>query len=128
MSWLRSNRFGTWCALFALAVQLVLSFGHVHRGGPTRPFAQSFLAGVAIDQAAAAMPAGGSDLPRPADFGFDYCGICTVNNLVGAGVLPATPALPLPPVVDGGGPWESIEFASTPLRHFIFEARAPPQA
>jgi hypothetical protein len=127
MHWLRSNRLGTWCALFALAIQLVLSFGHVHRGGTMRPIAHSFLA-VAVTDQATAMPAGGPDLPRPADFGFDYCGICTVVNLVGASVLPATPELPLAPVVDAAGHWASIEFVPTPLRHFIFEARAPPQA
>ena len=31
MYWVRSNRrFGSWAALFALAIQLVLSFGHIH--------------------------------------------------------------------------------------------------
>ena len=31
MHWVRSNRyFGSWAALFALAIQLVLSFGHIH--------------------------------------------------------------------------------------------------
>jgi hypothetical protein len=33
MVWLRSNRYGgAWVALFALACQLLLSFGHVHIG------------------------------------------------------------------------------------------------
>ena len=34
MFWVRSNRrFGSWAALFALAIQLVLSFGHIHLEG-----------------------------------------------------------------------------------------------
>jgi hypothetical protein len=126
MHWLRSHRFGAWCALFALAVQLVLSFGHVHRGATMRPLAHPYLAAAATDQAAA-MPAGGGDLPT-ANFGFDYCGICTAVNLAGAGVLSATPPLPLPPLVSGVGHWERIVFASRSSRRIIFEARGPPQA
>ena len=31
MHWIRKNsRFGSWAAVFALALQLVLSFGHIH--------------------------------------------------------------------------------------------------
>jgi hypothetical protein len=31
MHWIRkNNRLGAWAAVFALAIQLVLSFGHVH--------------------------------------------------------------------------------------------------
>ena len=31
MHWVRTKlRFGAWCALFALAVQFTISFGHVH--------------------------------------------------------------------------------------------------
>jgi hypothetical protein len=36
MSWVRSNlRFGSWCGLFALAIQLVVLFNHVHCAGNT---------------------------------------------------------------------------------------------
>jgi Protein of unknown function (DUF2946) len=126
MHWLRSNRFGSWCALFALALQLGLSFGHVHRGGPVGSFAFSVLAVAATDQSAAAMPAGGPELPKPGDLG--YCGVCTTIALAGTLVPPATPELPLPDVVTGIRHWASTDFRSTPLRHFIFSARAPPQA
>ena len=34
MRWVRSRqKLGAWCALFAVTVQLVLSFGHVHVAG-----------------------------------------------------------------------------------------------
>jgi hypothetical protein len=127
MQWLRSNRFGSWCALLALALQLALSFGHVHRGAALKPLASSLPVATAADQAVAPMPAG-SEQPRPAQPGFDYCGICTVINLAGAIVPPATPALPLPAAEDGVRHWSSFEFASALLHHVIFEARAPPQA
>jgi hypothetical protein len=128
MQWFRSNSFGSWCALFALAVQLVLSFGHVHRGGTLRPVAFSFAAVTASGQSAAAMSAAVPGVPRPADIGFDYCGICTIINLANAIVPPATPALPPPSVESGIGHWANFEFASALLHHVIFEARAPPQA
>ena len=40
MHWIRKNRrFGSWAAVFALTIQLVLSFGHIHpedfQGSPT---------------------------------------------------------------------------------------------
>ena len=125
MHWLRSNRFGSWCALFAFAVQLLLSFGHVHRGGPMGSFALSFVVVATADRSAATIPAGGPELPRPADLG--YCGVCTTIALAGTLVPPATSELPLPDVVTGVRHWASADFGSAPLRHFIFSARAPPQ-
>jgi len=126
MQWLRTNRLAAWCALFALALQLVSSFGHVHRGGTMRPFAVSFLAATAADVAAVPPPA--PDAPKQGDLGLEFCGICTVIALAGTLVPPASPALPLPVIAGGVEHWTSIDSASTPLRHFIFEARAPPQA
>src|SRR5262245_56438932 len=64
MGWIRSNlRFGAWCALLALAIQLVLSFGHVHVprsvGGPVALLAQDIAPPVppADDLAKPAKPA-----------------------------------------------------------------------
>jgi hypothetical protein len=80
MHWFRSYSFGSWCALIALALQLVVSFGHVHRGGKTWAVGFSLLATTTAGGATApaATPA-----PKPVDVSFDYCGICTVINLAG---------------------------------------------
>jgi hypothetical protein len=125
MRWFRSNSFGSWCALIALALQLVVSFGHVHRGGKTWALGFSLLAATTAGAATAptAAPA-----PKPVDVSFDYCGICTVINLAGTLVPPATPALPGPSVVSRARLWAHVDLATGPRRHFIFEARAPPQA
>jgi hypothetical protein len=56
-----------------------------------RPLVFSFPATAAADRLAA-VPTGSPELPRPADLSFDYCGICTIINLAGAIVPPATPA------------------------------------
>jgi hypothetical protein len=125
MRWFRSNSFGSWCALIALALQLVVSFGHVHRGGKTWALGFSLLA---TTTAGAATAATAAPAPKPVDASFDYCGICTVINLAGTLVPPATPALPGPSVVSWARLSAHIDLAARPRRHFIFEARAPPQA
>ena len=62
-------------------------------------FALSFLVVVATDRSAATIPAGGPELPRPADLA--YCGVCTTIALAGTLVPPTTPELPLPDAVTG---------------------------
>ena len=89
-------------------------------------FAFSFLVAAATDRSAATIPAGGPELPRPADLA--YCGVCTIIALAGTLVPPTTPELPLPDVVTGVRHWASTDFGSAPLPHSIFSARAPPQA
>jgi len=128
MQWFRSKPLGSWCAIFALAIQLLASFGHVHRGGTMRPFAVSFFAVTVSHLWTTAAPTTGRDLPKPIDLGLGYCAVCTVVALAGTLLPPASPELPLPEMVGAAGHWATIDFASMPLRHFIFQARAPPQA
>jgi len=77
-------RFGSWCALFALAIQLGLSFGHLH-------FASS--AATAAMASAAADPLTGApdNPPAPSKHSrvADYCTICASIHL--AGLLTAEP-------------------------------------
>jgi hypothetical protein len=129
MRWLRSNvRFGAWCALFALALQLALSFGHVHVGGvgsskstlsadwttpPTTPSAD-----------APAAPA--KQVPK--GVAHDHCAICTVMQLASAAVPSAGPVLELPFVSSQARLETSVEFVLAAQPHFSFLARAPPQA
>ena len=65
-----SNRLATWCAIFALAVQLVSAFGHVHRG-TMRPFINAFFAATASQLTT--LPAADLTCRKP-DLGLDYCG------------------------------------------------------
>jgi hypothetical protein len=131
MRWIRSNmRLGAWCALFALALQLALSFGHVHLdGGLKSP--RSGLTALFAKTVPAAIP----DVPAlpsshdPNGQAADFCDICALIHLAGTLVPAASPALPLPAV-----------FSLTPLpiisadrelaasRPFSFRARAPPLA
>ena len=125
MSWFRSrSRLGAYLALFALAFQLAVSFGHVHleRVAPLSAGA-SALAGAPLsadDLNAPSNPAGREGL---AD---DHCPICTLIHLAGALVPAEMPSLPLPTVA-GRLRLEAVaEFDLTASHGALFRARAPP--
>ena len=85
MRWFRRNmRFGSWCALFALTIQLVMSFGHLH-------FASSAAAAALASAAAEPLAAAPGDTPTPTKHSrvADYCTICASIHL--AGLLTAEP-------------------------------------
>jgi hypothetical protein len=86
MSWFRlRSRWASYLALFALAFQLVVSFGHVHldSGSPTAGRV-SIVAKAVIDPA-------GKQSPAVAD---DHCPICALIHLVGTLTPSAAPTLP----------------------------------
>ena len=121
MHWVRSKRrFGSGAALFALAIQLVLSFGHIHlediQGSPA-----------VITALSKAQP----DTPPNDDRGtggHDFCAICVALNLTSSSILP-TVVLPATPV-DQPHRWIA-DFHLTRVSygvHFLFQARAPPHS
>jgi hypothetical protein len=126
MRWVRSNlRFGAWCALFALAVQLALSFGHVHvRGAGGTPALLALWATPAPATApdAAAKPA----KPAKSQIAHDQCAICTSIQLAGSLIAASAPFLSLP--ADPGRPWLGFDIARALAAspHHSFQARAPP--
>jgi hypothetical protein len=127
MGWVnRHKRNGALLALAALALQLALSFGHVHRddlGLPPLPAADQTL--IAFDTVAS--PAGPADQGhQPASD--DYCAICASMALIAT----ATPALP--PVLIVPTPIRHVWQAQTPSSAVAarfapsFQARGPPVA
>jgi hypothetical protein len=85
MRWFRRNmRFGSWCALFALTIQLALSFGHLH-------FASSAAVAALASAAAEPLADAADDQPTPSKHTrvADYCTICASIHL--AGLLTAEP-------------------------------------
>ena len=127
MAWFRSrSRLGAYLALFALAFQFAVSFGHVHleRVAPLAAGA-SALAGAqpsADDRNAPSNPAGRE---HPAD---DHCPICTLIHLAGALVPAEMPSLPLPTAVGRLRLELAAEFDLTASHAALFRARAPPIA
>jgi len=115
-------RFGSWCALFALTIQLVLSFGHLH-------FASSAAAAALASAAAERLAAAPDDTPTPSKHSrvADYCTICASLHL--AGLLTAEP-----PSVSTLRPASGerlkvlIEASSSIYSKLPFNARAPPLA
>ena len=127
MNWFRSRiRSGAQLALFALAVQMVLSFGHMHRddlGLPPLPTSdETPVASVAIQ--APAHPANQTHRPAPDD----YCPICASMALI------ATAMPSLPPVLTVPEPIRRVWPTQMPVRGvslkvaLSFQARAPPAA
>ena len=119
MRWFRTNiRFGGRLALFALAVQIVLSFGHVHAG----KIAPAGLSRAPQWQAAD----GGPSRPGPHADANDFCAICASIAMVASSVLPE-PSVPVPPIAALYS-WGAEFAAALPSRqaHLLFQARAPP--
>ena len=121
MKWLRSNiRHGTRLALFAMLVQLALTFGHSHW------FAQATsLAQASVQQSASVekqSPAG-PDREQPGD---DNCAICAVVAMAGTVVSATPPLLLLPQAVELLYRTTDAEFAHLKSAGTGFQPRAPP--
>jgi hypothetical protein len=124
MRWFRSHvRAGSRLALFALAIQLFVTFGHVHLDGPMGGSTSS--AGAAGHATASLHnPADGSQqAPGTVD---DDCPICSLIQLASASAPSVAPPLPTPLL--GGGlklvaPDDTGHAASYRL---AFLARGPP--
>ena len=118
MRWLRCHiRRVTWLALFALATQLVLSFGHIHldRGADATQLTQR------VDET-------GSGAPQPGHPSDEACAICIATGLLAAAQLPPPPVVALPPSFFFQAPAliAAAPFASAPTS--AFRSRAPPTA
>jgi hypothetical protein len=123
MQWVRTNRrFGAWCALAAIVLQAVLSFGHAHRidGFPSIGSLQAVYA-----QKAAAP---GDPASPPAGPALEYCAICAVINMAAAAVPPEAPASSIPAIAGGVQFAAHAEVPAWVLAHRHFQARAPPSA
>ena len=121
MGWVRAYlKLGSYIALFALAFQLVVSFGHVHLDeiGSKSPTTIE-----ATDNTAPA-PAG-HDEPDGADH---YCGICALMFLAGTVSVAEPPSIPLPVVFERWRPDAVVKFGWTASPPAFFPARAPPVA
>jgi hypothetical protein len=128
MRWIRRRtRSQTWLALFALAVQLVVSFGHVHRD-------DLGLAFLAADSAVITpIGPGLTHSPTVPDRGHNptsdaLCPICASINLAGALILPLPPQLDA--LMQVGRVWLPVARTNglSDQARLSFQARAPPVA
>jgi hypothetical protein len=127
MFWLRSRmRIGSWSALLALIIQLVLSFGYLHLDGihprpGAAPLARQWTAPAKF-LVAPTDPAQQS----PADLADDFCAMCSIARL--AGVPAAAPVLPVPTRTRHIEFDLRVDLAWTAASERFFHARAPPMA
>jgi hypothetical protein len=136
MRWFRSHRFEVASlALFALAFQLVLAFGHVHFdrfAGNSSNWAIAAVTGKAVATSAGKITS--VDLPtsprqkNPRGLGDDFCAICVSISLAGALVVPDAPTL-LPEIsLFRELHWSFAATRAASTEHFHFNARGPPTA
>src|SRR5207248_2232335 len=123
MSWLRSRVKQVSCiALFAMALQLALSFGHIHVDHLSAALGQTSVqpanAGAKLADASAA-----DELPAGAG---DECAVCALIALANSLILPLPAPLPVPThyAMARRAPALVSHVAQITLRPF--QARAPP--
>ena len=112
------TRLVSWLALAALALQIVVSFGHVHLDGirPIHPSA----AVAGLKQQAQPLPA-----QQPGDDD-GYCPICASIYLATNSFVPQAPALPVPIVSRLIEHFDRATIVFVPPQRAAFQSRAPP--
>jgi hypothetical protein len=128
MRWCRSRqRFGAYLALFALALQFVASFAHIHPEG-FGPAHGGFLSGEA---SLALSWAGGADTPAyPSNDqgGLPHrdCAVCITIALLGSALNGQPPALSEPTDIRHSPLRPASERQFAVVRFYPFRTRAPP--
>jgi hypothetical protein len=126
MGWFRSNRsVVTWLAFFALACQLLLSFGHLHLG--------KFSGGSAEWVAAQTADASTNESPllpqkNPTGLVGDFCAICANINLAGSVVLPILAIILIPGLFTEILRWSLAASEPASFHHLPVRVRGPPHA
>ena len=134
VNWFRKHlKHGSRLALFALAIQFALSFGHFHAAAAQTvqiglsdaglSYATEQAALVAADDAARQQQPSDHDKDRhPAD----ACAICAVLSLANNFMFATPPLLELPQAVELLHLTTGAEFAHLGSLHRAFQSRAPP--
>lgn len=115
------RRWGGHLALAALALQFVLSFGHIHLDGVHRAYPAT--AATAANAQAPAFPA-----PQPGNDGDDYCAVCASIYLAASSFVPQAPQLPVPAVSQTVEHGDHATVLCVIPRRTPFQSRAPPLA
>ena len=137
MKWFRSNvKYGSRLALFALAVQFAVSFGHFHgaaaqaapavQSGPTQSeasYAGGYLTPDAVGESARQQPASDHDSGRPPG---DPCAICAVIALANTALFATPPLLLLPQAIEFLYRATDAELVHLSSAGIAFQPRAPP--
>jgi hypothetical protein len=133
MKWFRNNiRHGSRLALFALAIQFLMAFGHSHGfAAQAAPAIQASVtdADIAYAAQAAADEVAQRQQPSTPDTDqqpADNCAICAVISLAGNVLFATPPLLELPQAVEFLYLTTDAEFVHLGSVHYGFRSRAPP--
>lgn len=127
MRWWRIRRMGVaGLGLFALLLQLILSFGHVH----VREFiAASAAADASVPHVTASKSTAATQEQTPSKLPDDDCPICATMHLTASGLLPAPPCVSVSLCFSYVSLQARIEIFDFRVgRHVLFQTRAPPIA
>jgi hypothetical protein len=120
MRWVRrtKRRWSSLLALAAMALQLVLSFGHTH------------LEKLASGSVTASMTASetSSSKQNPAHQADDFCAICATIHLASSSFVPDEPRLPAPHASRTIEHFGHFTFVFISPQRAAFQSRAPPLA
>jgi hypothetical protein len=105
-----------------MALQLVLSFAHVH--------VEMLASGSAVASIAASKAPSSQQSPaqHPANGADDYCAICAAIHLASSSFLPETPLLPVPFASRTIEHCSYFDFIFIAPQRAAFQSRAPPLA
>jgi hypothetical protein len=137
MKWFRSNvKTGSRLALFALAIQIALSFGHFHAVAAqaaqaiqpdTAPFELSYANGLAApDPVSESAQQQSPSTPDSDPQQSDPCAICAVMALANAVLFATPPILLLPQAIEFLYLTTDAEFVHLNSARVAFQPRAPP--
>jgi hypothetical protein len=132
------SKIGSWLALFALAIQFVVSFAHGHYpalgacpSSARSTAASGLTCNGPLDWARSVLPSGSlSDAPispaKPTGLPVERCVVCALATA--AVPTPAAPELSLPVAFDWARFEAAVERPLSAVPFGLFQARAPPQA
>jgi hypothetical protein len=130
MRWIRLHiRPAAWLALAALAVHVVVTFGHVHAEWFSTPSASApAIAAAVLQTPDKAKGAGRPTQPYRAPGADNFCAVCASIALLGALVLPAAQKLTPPPVIIRINAVTAADTNTADELRSSSPARAPPAA
>jgi hypothetical protein len=121
MRWFRLHiRLGSRLALFALAVQIVLSFAHVHLADVAQAPSRMSIVAAGSSAAPGIPPHKSNGIVDPG------CAVCALIQLAATSAPSTAPTLRLPAMLGQGRPDASVAVTLAALPHSLFQARAPP--
>jgi hypothetical protein len=124
MVWFRTNRgVVAWLALFALACQFALSFGHIH----IHKSGASLTAQVVVEATDPAADVPSPPQKKPVGLADDFCAVCANISLAGALILPILALLLTSGLFTNALPWSLAAHQPASFGHRSFSARGPPR-